>query len=107
MRIPTENPAFYLSESEHKAFAEKTRTGPIGASAGLRSTLSDSVPEKPCVDKSGKKVSRKKPDQQDVIRNDERRQQERRERSLPVVLDTRLKQRRREIRLHASVNFEI
>lgn len=103
MRIPMETLAFYPSESEQKSLAEKARKGTIDASAGLRSTLSNSVPEKP----RAKKAARKSLPPPESVHHEERRQHERREKTRPVVLDTRLGQRRRETRSGPSVNFEV
>lgn len=107
MNIPLERLPSYLSESELKAFAEKTRSGPIDAAASLRSTLSQEFHGKASTEQEGKRAARNKPHAPWTIHDGERRQQERRQKHQAVVLDTRLKQRRREAVLYPSVNFEI
>ncbi|MEI7614653.1 MAG: hypothetical protein WCK63_17270 [Betaproteobacteria bacterium] len=107
MNIPQEVLPHYLSESERKAIAEKTRTGPIDASAGMRSTLSQAFHEKPQGEPVLDKTARHPRHSAWTSHDPDRRHNERRQKKQPVVLDTRLQQRRREALLHPSVNFEI
>ncbi len=107
MIIPQEALTSYLSESERRLFAEKARMGAIDASAGLRSTLSQAYQRKIPAGENNQKTARQLRQPPATGHDPERRQHERRQKKQPVVLDTRLQQRRREVLLYPSVNFEI
>lgn len=107
MNIPQDALPRYPSESERKAVAEKTRTGPIDASAGMRSTLSQAFHEQPQGETVRDKTARHPHHSAWTSHDPDRRQNERRQKKQPGVLDTRLQQRRREALLYPSVNFEI
>jgi len=109
MRIPIDALAFYVSEGEHKAHAESTRTGPVEGSAGLRPALSQPFSEQQHTFENDKNatLSRRTPFEYGGLYGEERRYHERRKQNLPALLNTRLKQRRQEPARYPIVNFDI
>jgi len=105
MHIPAEMLPTHLGEGEPKASTENTRTVPVGSSAGLRSTLSQ--PFSMQYDKAGLRGNTSLTRLSSVSPGEDRRQHERRQRNLPALLDTRLRQRRKESGSYPSVNFNI
>lgn len=121
MKIPTPALSFYLSENENRAFAETNKTTPVDGSAKLRSSLSDYLPERWWIfaDNSGSTVesaehaeagqprrgSQRQRDEQ--AGGTERRKEQRRKITLPVVLDTRLTRCRRAGTRFSAINFAI
>ena len=105
MKIPIEALVLYL-----KAFAEKTRSGPIDGSTGLRATLSYPFPEQTRTPEGKGSAASKRQSRPETGRghpDKERRQEERRKQNLPVLLDTRAGRRRQGPDGYPAINFTI
>jgi hypothetical protein len=104
MRIPIEAPGLYRVGGEHRMPLESARTGPVANAAGLRPALSEHFTE---ARRREEEERLEAPRQEAIVHAEERRKQERRHEQRPVLLDTRLKQRRQEAARSLVVNFDI
>lgn len=106
MRIPIDAPERYRVSTEQKTQAESLRSGPIEGATGLRPTLSEHFTEAHTRDENEAQTTQA-PHQRAPFYGEERRNRERRQEKRPVLLDTRLKQRRQDAAPHRIVNFDI
>ncbi len=116
MRIPNEALPLYRRENESKtpADAEERNAKPVNGAARIRSALSNLLPGQRHADKTDedlaeegvamhhkRRLSRAKSD------NSERRQEERRKASQPILLDTRATQSPRRSARTTTINIKI
>ncbi|MBV5337430.1 MAG: hypothetical protein J0653_05620 [Deltaproteobacteria bacterium] len=105
MHIPADILPTHLGEGEPKIATEGMRTVPVESSAGLRSTLSQMFSTQ--YQNVGIRGNAALALLTGASPGEERRQHERRQQNLPALLDTRLRQRRKESGSYPSVNFNI
>ena len=116
MRIPNEALPLYRRENESKtpADAEEKNAKPVSGAARIRSALSNLLPGQRRADKKDedlaeeilgqnykRRINRAQPD------TPERRQEERRKASQPILLDTRATRSRRRSARTPTINFKI
>ena len=104
MKIPNVAPGLYRVGAEQNTRLESARTGPVESAASLRPALSENFTEARPREEE-KTLAR--PRHEVHFYGEERRKQQRRQQKRPVLLDTRLKQRRQEAAPSQVVNFDI
>lgn len=104
MITPIDAPGLYRVGGEQKTPVESTRTGPVESASSLRPALSENFTE---ARQRAEEKTMAAPRPAVIVQGEERRKQERRRTQRPVLLDTRLKQRRQDVAPSQIVSFDI
>jgi hypothetical protein len=112
MKIPPEIVTPYLTEITSKPQADNKKAEPIGKSATLGDTISYSASEQsPHLNRGHSEIAEKKRQPQgnsgEHAPDNERRKENRRKETRPILLDTRSSRNRRESGRYATINFKI